>query len=54
MGTHSIEKDECFSCGRWNKPSVKYCKCGVANPDHELYGHVVYKGLEEKEKKEYN
>ena len=39
MGYYT-EKDECFACGRWNKPSVRFCKCGIANPDHELYGHV--------------
>ena len=32
------EKNECENCGRWNKVSVRFCKCGQKNEDHELYG----------------
>ena len=30
------EKVECSWCWRWNKISVRWCKCGHENPDHEL------------------
>ena len=29
-------KSECSFCWRWNKVSVRWCKCGQENPDYEM------------------
>lgn len=29
------ETNECTNCGRRNRNSVKFCKCGFANEDYE-------------------